>query len=238
MKNSIYMGLIGYFCLSFSVVAFGVADLPHLQEQVRQAGNEMLEDLEVSYVYGGGKVGEPATCEACNQCLEISRPAPKDRIKVCPQCKSCSLDCSHFAQLVFYRAGLPYPYLTTNEMADLTPPELERKYGLIAVSSWAGNVIPGDLLVYPGHVVIVENVRERNRGDIIHATGGRDIKEPGQGIQRERFVYFSRFRGDLRRVLRHKDVEKQRLAALRATSGRTASLGSMRVLRPVEKKNP
>jgi hypothetical protein len=65
------------------------------------------------------------------------------------------------------------------------------------------------MLVYDGHVVILERIHpalkkgDGIRGDVIHATGGRDIKLPGQGIQRERFVEIAHLRGSLRRILRH-----------------------------------
>ncbi|MND02254.1 hypothetical protein D3C83_215650 [compost metagenome] len=37
----------------------------------------------------------------------------------------------------------------------------------------------------------------------MHATGGKDIRRPGEGIQRERFINLATFRGPLRRILRH-----------------------------------
>jgi hypothetical protein len=134
--------------------------------------------------------------------------------------------------MVFERAGLRHPYLTTSQMLELSAPELERKYGLIPVSTSGSNAIPGDLLVYKGHVVLVEKTYDLGRADIIHATGGKDLKGPGQGIQRERMVRMDSFRGELRRVLRHKKVETIRRSAGRGGPG--PSIDRSR-LRPVEK---
>lgn len=178
------------------------------QRSIIDTAGELLETANVSYAMGGAKVGSPESCDACNTCLATHAPKPKSRFAKCPICVTCSLDCSHFTQIVFARAGFPYPYLPTAEMLDLQGADLKDKYKLIDIPFTAGALINvGDLLVYRGHVVIVERVREGGRGDIVHATGGRDIKEPGQGIQRERHIRFSDFRGPLLRVLRHADLQ-------------------------------
>ena len=204
------------------------------QEKIRLAGDDMLENLEVSYVYGGSKIGDSATCDDCNSCLEKKRPSPKLRFKECPACHHCSLDCSHFVQLVFERAGLGFPYLTSTQMLELMPETLAKKYKLRALEFHPDDIVVGDLLVYRGHVVIVERTHESGVADIIHATGGKDIKEPGQGIQRERFVRVANFRGPLLRVLRH---EKLASGSHEITqSPITRSAGRHSRLRPVEKK--
>jgi cell wall-associated NlpC family hydrolase len=180
------------------------SDLSNYQDKLRAAGVDMLENLEVSYVYGGAALGDDKTCNACNECLEKLLPAPKLRFKQCPVCAHCSLDCSHFTQMVFARAGLSFPYITTAEILAMDPAILEKKYHLLSLGGNVAQIIPGDMLVYRGHVVIVEAVHGLDSGDIIHATGGKDIRgEPGQGIQRERFVRLSSFRGDLLKVIRH-----------------------------------
>ncbi len=225
--------------------------LEHLQHRVRAAGDDMLENLEVSYVYGGNKVGDVKTCDQCNQCLETKQPAPKERFKICSVCSGCSLDCSHFVQLVFARAGLSFPYLTSTQMLDLNADVLERRYHLRpvdhVVSPTAADVMAGDLLVYRGHVVIVETFHGNGQADIIHATGGRDIREPGQGIQRERFVTIEHFRGPLLRVLRHVKFHALRSKNMATSSSFSPTLGpslqsssgattTRFKLRPVEKR--
>lgn len=232
------------FCcvLGLFLAATGFADMRPpsvLQSQLLRAGDEMLENLEVSYVYGGSKVGSLAQCNTCNECLESFRPSPKERFVRCPSCGGCSLDCSHFTQLVYARAGLQYPYLTTSQMMSLPATVLERKYQLSVVGTDIQKAEPGDLLVYPGHVVMLESWIKAGFGDVIHATGGKDIKEPGQGIQRERQAQLMQFRGSLQRILRHRRLESERMAVLGPAVGRDARSGPvLRKLRRVEKKNP
>jgi hypothetical protein len=241
-----------FYNLLISLVLFGAgfaraADYGHslsnYQQKLRLAGEDMLENLEVSYVYGGSQIGDGKTCEDCNRCLEDNRPAPKERFKVCKACLGCSLDCSHFVQLVFARAGLTFPYLTSAQMLDLSQEALEKKYSLRPVGAAAiREIIPGDLLVYRGHVVIVEKVHGPDSGDIIHATGGKDIKEPGQGIQRERFARMSTFRGELLRVVRHAKLDalwhESKLGdqSIRASSSDASRSRGRFKMRPVEKR--
>jgi hypothetical protein len=97
-------------------------------------------------------------------------------------------------------------------------------------------VVAGDMLVYRGHVVVVETVHEPGVADIIHATGGKDIKLAGQGIQRERYARVSNFRGELLRVIRHKKLD----GLINGRSGQTPPplSQSQSRLRPVEKRKP
>ena len=233
--------LRGYFNIMFLLIylspgfALG-GELSSLQAKIRTAGDDMLETLEVSYVYGGAKVGDTKTCDQCNSCLEDRRPAPKQRFLECPTCGSCSLDCSHFTQMVFTKAGLAFPYITTGQMLDLAPDALAKKYHLRQVGTTVGHIIPGDMLVYRGHVVIVEAVHDRDSADIIHATGGKDIKEPGQGIQRERFVRMSSFRGELQKVIRHARLDSLFVTESDPNKGSARGVNAPFKLRPVEKK--
>jgi NlpC/P60 family len=182
--------------------------LANYQDKIKMAGDDMLENLEVSYVYGGANIGDGKSCEACNQCLEDRQPAPKLRFKECSVCSHCSIDCSHFTQLVFAKAGLAFPYITTAQMLELSIETLEKRFHLRSLGNSVGQIIPGDMLVYRGHVAIVESIHGPDSADIIHATGGKDIRVPGQGIQRERFVRMSSFRGDLLRVVRHARLDQ------------------------------
>ncbi len=171
--------------------------------QVLRAANRLLDLSNLSYVYGGNTLGEAAECEACSRCLEEQTPAPKQRLVACPACKQCSLDCSHFTHLVFKMAGIPHPYLPTDLMIRLSRQALLERYQLLDLGKAVGMLQAGDLLVYVGHVVMIERVHAPDRVDIIHATGGRDLKIPGQGVQRERFITASLYRGPLQRILRH-----------------------------------
>ena len=186
------------------------APLSPRQQALIDAATELLETANVSYAMGGSKIGRPEDCDRCNVCLESKVPKPAARFKECPECRDCSLDCSHFTQLVFARAGMPHPYIHTPLMLELSAESLLRRYKFVDLGTRADLIQPGDLLVYKGHVVLVERVHPGKRGDVVHATGGRDLRLPGQGIQRDRFAQLTSFRGPLLRILRHKDLTQTR----------------------------
>lgn len=186
----------------------GIAATP-LRTSVLREANRILSYSNVSYVYGGSKLSSHDACDNCTACLTVNTPYKDKRFEVCPVCKSCSLDCSHFITLVFKRAGLKTSYLTTLQMRALADSELRKSYGWISLGARETRALPGDLLVYPGHVVMVEKVTRAGFGDIIHATSGKEVRGPGQGIQRQRSVNFKRYRGPLQRVLRHKELQKE-----------------------------
>jgi hypothetical protein len=175
-----------------------------ISQKLLQVSDELLKNLEISYVYGGRQVGNEESCTKCNQCLSESKPKPSERLKLCPICHECSIDCSHFIQLVFDESGIKFPYLTTKTMLDSDRLSLSRKYQLIDIGQDASRSLPGDLLVYRGHVVLLLEKSSADRGRIIHATGGKDIRLPGQGIQTERNVLLAQYRGPLLRILRHR----------------------------------
>ena len=175
--------------------------------EIMSTAESLLELAQISYVYGGSQLGVSDVCTQCNTCLEEKSPEPKKRLSMCPVCSSCSLDCSHFIELVYRLAGAPYPYIDTKLMINLGADRLRRNYKLEDLGTEVALTQPGDMFVYDGHVVMLERLHGLNkgvfRGDIIHATGGKDIRLPGQGIQRERFVELKQYRGPLRRILRH-----------------------------------
>lgn len=196
-------------CLAIAATSLSARAATHAQSseaKVVRAANRLLDLSNLSYVYGGNTLGQAGECEACSKCLETRRPAPKDRLSACPACKSCSLDCSHFTHLVFKMAGFEHPYLPTALMISLSRQTLLDRYKLVDLGKATNLIQTGDLLVYPGHVVMVEAVHGPDRVDVIHATSGRDLKIPGQGIQRERFATASSFRGPLQRILRHSSL--------------------------------
>lgn len=215
MKKSIIIWILWGFSGSIYAASAAGAETVRIRVGQKLAGKQkdlvrsarkLLEEASVSYVYGGAQLGTATDCATCNQCLEAERPAADRRLRVCPECNRCSLDCSHFTQIVFERAGIAHPYLTSKDMASLSPDRLEKGFGFLTLGAEAKAAQPGDLLVYKGHVAMVERRRDEGKGDVIHATGGRDIKEPGQGIQRERWADLEHFRGPLLRILRHKSL--------------------------------
>lgn len=176
------------------------------QEKVLQAADRLMNEYEVSYVFGGNRIGDATTCQNCNLCLEEKAPTPKTRLSLCPQCSQCSLDCSHFTQLAFANAGFTMPYLATELMLNLSKKKLLHAYKLVDIGADERNAQPGDLLVYHGHVVLLERNYFDGHGDILHATSGSEIRLPGQGIQRKRRAPLASLRGPLRRILRHADL--------------------------------
>jgi cell wall-associated NlpC family hydrolase len=181
-------------------IFFQVAHSQSLVEKFIEEAHRLVEESEVSYVYGGSQYADGKTCHECNHCLAQRSPSSSMRLLTCPVCQQCSIDCSHFTQLVFRNVGIDVSYLTTQQMLTLPKDHLKKNFHWIDVS--VQHAAPGDLLVYKGHVVILTS-RMGPKGDIVHATGGKDIKLPGQGIQRERQIFWANFRGPLLRVLRH-----------------------------------
>lgn len=175
------------------------------QNRILYISNRLMEELPISYSYGGSQVTSIDSCMLCTKCLIQESPSAKQRLAICPVCKNCSLDCSHFTQLVYKLAGLKAPYIDTRSMIKMSSNLLLKRYHLALVPKLS-LAQTGDLLVYRGHVVILERIYSSSRGDIIHATGGKDIKTPGQGIQRERNIDLQSFRGPLIRILRHKSL--------------------------------
>lgn len=182
--------------------------LPKRDQVVKKAG-DLLDHWSVSYVYGGSKLGDPEHCQACNACLERMKSGPKERLTDCPVCNQCSLDCSHYTYEVFKQAGLNATYLSTALMNSLSPQELAGRYQLLDIGSSLTRAMPGDLLVYEGHVVLLEKKYPDGRGDLIHSTSGRELRGPGNGIQRERRADLANFRGPILRILRHLDLAKE-----------------------------
>jgi len=231
IKKQLYYSVVvaSFVCgigISEVLHAIQKRELTPLQVKVVAEAQKLLESAEVSYVFGGYSLGDPGECKSCNECLEQKKPLPKARILECPICSSCSLDCSHFIQLVFNEAfregGLKTHYLTSADMLALNAATLKKRYKYIDLGRDVKRAEPGDLLVYRGHVVMLEalssveiiKLSEQQkhktnssalsvRGDIIHATGGLAIRSPGAAIQRERFVDLADFRGPLQRILRH-----------------------------------
>lgn len=180
--------------------------LEKLQNKIQVVSSKLMNSHEISYIYGGTlPEGEGRKCSECTKCLKQKTPPSKKRMLICPECKFCGLDCSHFTKLVFEKAGLHAPYLTTHQMLSLKPKALFQNYQLLPVANLE-LARPGDLLVYKGHVVLLEKKTSKHKGNIIHATGGKVIKSPGQGIQRETNVLLGQFRGPLRRILRHRKL--------------------------------
>jgi hypothetical protein len=193
----------------FSLSNLAQAVVLPMRDQVVKKAADLLDNWSVSYVYGGSKLGDPEHCEACNKCLDRMKSGPKERLSDCPVCNKCSLDCSHYTYEVFKQSGLSSTYLTTALMNTLSPQELAARYKLLDIGSSVTRAMPGDLLVYDGHVVLLEKKYPDGHGDLIHSTSGRELRGPGNGIQRERRAELQNFRGPVQRILRHVDLAKE-----------------------------
>ena len=173
---------------------------------------QMMRNYAITYVYGGKQVKSAAACSACVRCLAAASVQQGERqtqagtapIKSCAACAQCSLDCSNFIHQVFTQVGLAMPYLTTKQMLQLSPHSLQKTWHLVTMPRQLRLIRPLDLLVYKGHVVMVEAVSSKGRGTIVHVTAGRELRGPGVALQRERQVQFAHFRGPLLRILRHR----------------------------------
>lgn len=212
------LGLL-FLVLGFPVGVFGGSVLP-LRQRVLGEADRILNLANVSYVWGGQTLGSASSCDACTACLSRKQPHKNKRMDLCPICQQCSLDCSNFISLVFRQAGLRAPYLTTQSMRQETPRKLRENYGWIDLGQRVQRALPGDVLVYPGHAVIVETIHRPGIGDIIHTTSGREVKGPGQGVQRQTLVSLQDYRGPLQKVLRHEALQKELRQILSSKRGR------------------
>lgn len=183
-------------------------DIHNIQKSIISTAEYLMDEWEISYVYGGNKLENPALCKKCSLCLAKKKSMVSRKSRhFCPICSACSLDCTHFIQLVYRNAGLNMRYIDTRTMLKSSEKSLLKKFLLVTIADLQDS-IPGDILVYTGHAVILERIEDGGYGDIIHVTAGKDIKQPGQGVQKERKVYLSRFRGHLKKILRHKFVHE------------------------------
>ncbi|MGE0172318.1 MAG: hypothetical protein AB7T49_06020 [Oligoflexales bacterium] len=190
----------------------GASFADDLRQKLLANAATMLDQYQVSYVYGGAGVPDEASCHSCFSCLKEKSPSKETLLTACSDCNKCGLDCSHFVHLVFHNSGVDYPYLPTATMIDSDPKHLQKNYNFIDLGRNLDRALPGDLLVYQGHVVFLEKIeRERDQywGDIIHVTSGREVKGPGMALQRKRYADLANFKGALQRILRHKDLTTQ-----------------------------
>ncbi|MBF0441671.1 MAG: hypothetical protein HQK54_07175 [Oligoflexales bacterium] len=190
--------------------AYGLSELSqnNLRSSIVVAADFILENYDVSYVYGGSRLAGQDDCDKCVSCASSAKGDFKKSLGNCQACRRCSLDCSHFINLVYKVAGLEYPYIPTGAMINLSRMELRKKYHFIEIGDNPFDARPGDLLVYHGHVVLLEKLHKDGFGDIIHATSGLNgqLRGPGLGVQRARRVNIGEFRGRLVKILRHEDV--------------------------------
>lgn len=172
-----------------------------LERQILIEAETLLKDSPTPYKKGG-KTLKAKKCEDCSECLLQKKPSKAKQL--CGKiCQSCGVDCSNFTKFVYNQVGLDYPYLSSAEMIHISKRNLYIKYGLVDLGKNLDEARPGDLLVYKGHVAILERMLERKRGDIIHAASTRTYRKTGNGIHRRKNANLANLRGPLVKILRH-----------------------------------
>jgi hypothetical protein len=162
---------------------------------------------EVPYVYGGGNISDLPTCQACQACVAVNKIGPEGRARFrkCEACRSCGIDCSHLMHLIFTEAGLPFPYRNTVLLhSRLDSRRFTPDVPFINLGRRLSDALPGDLLLYPNHIVMLTAHTRGGRGDIVHATR-LETRALG-GILQERDVNLLRMRGPLLKILRHRSL--------------------------------
>jgi len=167
------------------------------------------ELTHVPYVWGGSAIGNPSECQACKDCIAKKGRSIRveRRLKSCPACTKCGMDCSHFVHRIYKDAGLGFPYASTRELQRTSHAKLRERFGLVDVGRDLRRAQPGDLLLHPKHVVILLRVRGERTGDILHVS--RSIEKSGRigGVEILRNIDLLRFRGKLLKILRHERLD-------------------------------
>jgi cell wall-associated NlpC family hydrolase len=177
-------------------------------QRLQKAALEATAAVHVPYVWGGNQIGSLESCLACNQCLEEKRPGPKQRIRQCPSCAQCGIDCSHLVNQIFAAAGLDLPYAASNVLAGTPASVLFRNYRLIDLGKNYAAARPGDIIVYRRHVGLLMANHGGEKGDLIHASRFRRKGGPAAGgIRYDINRNIVHPRGGLVRILRHEKLE-------------------------------
>ncbi len=159
----------------------------------------------VPYIWGGGRIGSRKSCLACRRCVRQKKIDLKSRLELCKPCQQCGIDCSHFVNMVYREAGVPYDYASTWELNNQTPEGLLGLYDLVDLGTKLTHARPGDLLIYEKHMVMLVQSYSEGYGDFVHATrfrGGDKLKLGG--FRWDTNKNLKKYRGKLIRVLRHR----------------------------------
>lgn len=160
----------------------------------------------VPYVYGGANIADRETCDACQECVRRLRVSPesKQRLRRCPSCQVCGVDCSHFVHMIYTESGLDFPYANTAALKRIARHKaIPAGFHLVDLGSSIDVARPGDLLLYPNHIVMLVARGKAARGDIIHATRLEDDNAIG-GIMLQTDRNLLNLRGPLIKILRHR----------------------------------
>ncbi len=190
---------------AIDMVPTSLPDGAGLQRRLIQLALEHVELTHVPYVWGGARIGSMDECVACRQCVRRNNIALEERSRLCKECRKCGMDCSHFVHSVYANAGLDYPYASSRELAKQTSPGIFRNYNLVDLGRNLQRLQPGDLVVYPRHIVMVTRVTGLGRADIVHISRYRQGPERHVGgFRLDQDVDLDAYRGGFVRVLRHR----------------------------------
>ncbi|MEZ4743938.1 MAG: NlpC/P60 family protein [Bdellovibrionota bacterium] len=160
----------------------------------------------VPYIWGGGTIGigNSNACSQCKKCIKKRNVSIKKRFTACKACRKCGIDCSHLVNKIFEKSDLPVPYGSTKDLLKLNAKDLKRLYSLVYVGRNPQQAQVGDLILYPGHIVLLLENNEDGTGSIIHATASKKNSKFG-GIVIET-VKLSEYAGGIRKILRHRKL--------------------------------
>lgn len=175
------------------------------QDKLLSLAEDFTKKSYVPYIWGGGTIGEEKHCYACRACVKQRKPSLKNRLNECEPCRYCGIDCSHFVYRLFKDAGLEYGYATSRELSTQTTRGLLMHYNLVDIGRDLTVAQPGDLLVYPRHISMLTKVLSESHGDMVHASRFRGDNLHLGGVRWDRNINIVKYRGNLIRILRHKD---------------------------------
>lgn len=189
----------------------GLTDFPWDQsthqtkyEEIRYFASRLAILNDVPYVWGGGSTQpeSPSACQQCKECIETGKYNTRNVFTSCRACQSCGIDCSHLVNQVLRNAGMRTPYGSTEELLSRSVEDLERLYQVIDIPARPAAALPGDLLVFGGHVVLLLNQHGDGSGTVVHSAAYKKDSTVG-GIAIED-IDLAKYAGGMRRILRHR----------------------------------
>jgi hypothetical protein len=200
------------FALQFQAIVLdiGASNLDAIkkrEELLHKAYSYATTKSFVPYIWGGSSIGDKSACDACKRCVVEIKPKLENRRTKCAPCSLCGIDCSHFVHQLFRSVGLPSLYATSRELLSQTKQVLRRKYFYQDLEKDLSLAMVGDILVFPKHVVVLTEING-DRVSFIHATRFKpgDVQNLG-GIRLSKDIDVVKYRGGLRRILRHVDLD-------------------------------
>lgn len=172
--------------------------------QILQIAERYGSKTFIPYVWGGDAVGSADTCLECRSCIMSKRRlSVYRRSAACTACRACGMDCSHFVNRIFRESGLPFPYASTRALTRSSVAELKSRYGLVDLGRDPRQALPGDLLLHRDHIMLLLRMTSDTHGDILHVSRSITRKGVPGGVEVVRDADLRRFRGPLKRLLRH-----------------------------------